>query len=316
MSNQRQIAIALQMYISEHDERLPRASEFWSEVKLIPGIVECPTNGPGVNGYVYNIYLSGVSLGKVIRPERTMIIMDGMQESAVSSDNTAPYSPNSITNQPLPNICYVSEDADARHNNKFIASYLDGHAAITTEAPPVDVEWDSSPANVTITYNGYDADAPRTGSTVAVTDVGACLNWNSSAVSSMGLGSTGRVSFRFADNSTYTVLGLGGSSCTSVTALNFAIYGKNGTLRFIEEDQIDIIPEGTGDNVYFSTDDFAIERKGLIVNYLKKGRVIRSVKMSSDPGAMLVYAWFNAYPGEMDVPGVTNAIITGAQYND
>jgi|GEM_PF-1461046 len=311
ISNQHQIALALQIYTGDHNDNLPRASEVWSEVNLGPGVTQCPTAGPGVNGYVYNIYLSDVSLGKVIHPEQTMATMDGMQDSVVDLDDTAPYSPNTITNQPFPNIYYSHEDADPRHADKYIAGYLDGHAALTGETPPMDVEWDNSPANVTVTYNGYDPDAAHAGSSLAVTDVGACQNWNSSAAGKIGLSSTGRISFRFADNSTYAVLGLGGSDCESVTALNYAIYGRNGTLRVIEGEQVDIAPDNSKDNIYFSTDDFAIERKGLVVNYLKKGRIFRSVTMDSDPGSMKVYAWFNAFPGELDVPGVTNAILYG-----
>lgn len=312
LSNQRQLSIAMVMYTQEHDERMPVASEFWKEVKLGPGITQCPTQGPDVNGYVFNIYLSGISIGKVIRPDQAMVTVDGKVDSGVEPDDSAPYSANSITGPSLPSVCYLPEDADPRHSGKFVASYLDGHSALTITAPPMDVEWDS-PANVTVTYNGYDADAPHTGSTAKVTTVADCLNWNSKVVSKVGLGADGMVSFRFADNSTYAAVGIGPSDCASVTALTFAIFGKNGTLRFIEGDQTDIAPAGVTDGVYFATDDFAIERNGLSINYLKKGRVIRSAKMPSDPGALFVYAWFNAYPGEFDVPGVTNAIYTGTR---
>ncbi|MHB0935915.1 MAG: type II secretion system protein [Armatimonadota bacterium] len=313
LSNQRQVSLAMVMYTQEHDERLPLASEFWKEVKLGPGITNCPTQGPGVNGYVYNIYLSGVSLGKVLRPDKTMVTVDGKVDSGVDPDPSDPYSPNSITGSPLTSVCYLPEDADPRHTGKFVASYLDGHSALTITSPPMDVEWDSPATNATITYNGYDADAPHTGSTVKVTVVDDCRNWNTKVVSKVGLGANGMVSFRFADNSTYAAVGIGASDCASVTALNFAIYGKNGTLRFIEGGETDIAPTAAMDSVYFATDEFAIERDGLTINYLKKGRIIRSSKISSDPGAMFVYAWFNAYPGEFDVPGVTNAIFMGTQ---
>jgi len=312
LSNQRQLSIAMVMYTNEHDERMPMASEFWKEVKMGPGITQCPTQGPDVNGYVFNIYLSGVSLGKVVRPDQTMVTMDGKRDSGIEIDNSAPYAANTLTNRSLPNVCYLPEDADPRHASKFVASYLDGHSSLTATTPSMDVEWDA-PANVTATYNGYDADAAHTGSTVKVTVVADCLNWNSKAVSKVGLGAKGMVSFRFADNSTYAAVGIGPSDCASVTALNFAIFGKNGTLRFIEGGETDITPTGNTDGVYFATDDFTIERDGLTVNYLKKGRIIRSSTMKSDPGAMFVYAWFNAYPGEFDVPGVTNAIYMGTR---
>lgn len=312
LSNQRQLSVAMVMYTQEHDDRMPTASQFWQEVKLGPGITQCPTQGPGVNGYVFNIYLSGVSLGKVVRPDKVLVTVDGKQTSGVDVDAYAPYAANTITETPLPNVCYLPEDADPRHGGKFVASYLDGHSALTTTTPPMDVEWDA-PANVTVTYNGYTADAPHTGSTAMVTAVDNCRNWNSKVVSKVGLGAQGMVSFRFADNSTYAVVGLGAADCASITALNFAIFGKNGALRFIEGGQDDIAPAAATDGVYYATDEFAIERVGLTVNYLKKGRIIRSAKMTSDPGAMFVYAWFNAHPGELDVPGVTNAVYMGTQ---
>ena len=312
LSNQRQLSIAMVMYTQEHDERMPVASEFWKEVKLGPGITQCPTQGPDVNGYVFNIYLSGVSLGKVVRPDLTMVTVDGKWASGIDIDTSAPYAANTLTETSLPSVCYLPEDADPRHAGKFVASYLDGHSALTTTAPSMDVEWDA-PANVTVAYNGYTADAPHTGSTAMVTVVDNCRNWNSKVVSKVGLGAQGLISFRFADNSTYAAVGIGASDCASVTALNFAIFGKNGTLRFIEGEQTDIAPTGSTDGVYFATDDFAIERNGLTINYLKKGRIVRSAKMTSDPGTMFVYAWFNAYPGELDVPGVTNVIYAGTQ---
>lgn len=310
MSNQRQIMIAIQIFNQDHNERMPTADIVWSEIGLGPGVTHCPTLGTDVNGYCYNISLSGVGVGKVSDPEETYAIMDGLRDSSVKQDNTAPYDAETITGKPVPNTYYIPDDIDFRHTEKFIAAFLDGHVELTAQYPPLDIEW-AQLTNSTATYNGYSPVQPHTGSAVAVTTLATCSNWNSYARSKIALGPHSQVSFRFTTTSARALVGLGIEGCTSVSALNYSILGMKGMLKFSEGDNMMIDPDNAKDSVYFTTDDFSIERVGQTINYRKKGKMIRTVNMTTNPGPLFVYAWFSSLTGETDTPGITSAMFNG-----
>ena len=145
MSNQRQIAIAVQMYAQEHDETLPTADIIWSSLDLGNDVLMCPTKGKvQANGYVFNVNLSGMPLGEIDDPTKEIVTADGNYVSSVPVLATAPYSANSITSQPILNVAYFPTDLDPRHSSRSIASYLDGHCTFLTVSPSTDINWSSA----------------------------------------------------------------------------------------------------------------------------------------------------------------------------
>ncbi len=113
-SNQRQISASVMMYTQDHEESLPPAESFWSDVKMDPGALICPTAGKNVViGYNYNGALAGVSLGDQKSPDNVLLTSDGTGGTTT----------------------YVAKTA-LRHSGKLIASYLDGHVNTSTDCGP------------------------------------------------------------------------------------------------------------------------------------------------------------------------------------
>jgi len=310
LTNQRQIATQALIWAQEHDERLPSADQFWAAMSLPPGTTSCPTNGQDQRGYLFNIYLSNMNLNKISFPEKAFLCMDGVAQSGAPVDDTAPYTANSLTAAPIAGIYYIPTDVDLRHHGRYIAAFQDGHVAVTNEMPPTDVVW-TGLTNTTAIYPGYGNTDPHTGSALHVTDMAACANWNSSAKVEMPLGSQGSVTFRFANNSSMALVGLGSVDCASASALACAIYGKSGALRFVENTQTELLPADAKDNTYTTQDDFTIERNGAVFNYRKRGHIIRTYRLPTNPGDLYIYTWFNADAGELDTPGLLDVSATG-----
>ncbi len=106
-SNQRQIAATMQMYVQDHDETLPSTTSVWTGTSLDSGVLVCPTKGKSTpNGYGYNSYIAGQSLGDFASPADTLAIADGV------GDN---------------NLLTIQSDVDFRHSGSMVAAYLDGH---------------------------------------------------------------------------------------------------------------------------------------------------------------------------------------------
>jgi prepilin-type N-terminal cleavage/methylation domain-containing protein len=101
-SNQRQIAISVQMYAQDHEETLPFSVSVWKDINVDSGILICPSAGKSLtNAYMYNETISGVSMGD------TAIIPDPVK-------------------------MWISVDAksntiDLRHSGVAVWSYMDGH---------------------------------------------------------------------------------------------------------------------------------------------------------------------------------------------
>ena len=124
-NNQRQIAIAISMYVQEHDEVMPEAGTVWQSIKLTSALdstsalvqagaataTRCPNETKYANGYVFNRMLSNVGMGLTSSVDVTKIwmIADGHH------------------NSPLPNVAFSTNDISVRHANNFIFASLDGH---------------------------------------------------------------------------------------------------------------------------------------------------------------------------------------------
>jgi prepilin-type N-terminal cleavage/methylation domain-containing protein/prepilin-type processing-associated H-X9-DG protein len=110
-SNQRQVAASVQMYAQDHEEALPASASVWSDIKVDPGVLVCPTKGKTTpNGYLYNSELSNSAIGIYDDPTTRTLTVDG-----------------AATN----NVATASSQVEYRHSGTAIVSYLDGHVGPT-----------------------------------------------------------------------------------------------------------------------------------------------------------------------------------------
>jgi prepilin-type N-terminal cleavage/methylation domain-containing protein/prepilin-type processing-associated H-X9-DG protein len=124
LNNQRQIAVAILMYAQDHDEVLPDHSSVWPEINVDRNILMCPTKGKKVaNAYVYSSGLSSLTLGELADPSGTLMTMDGQHAATTGPPPT------------YDNVAYMVTDIDARHSNKFVATYADGHVDVMSLYP-------------------------------------------------------------------------------------------------------------------------------------------------------------------------------------
>jgi prepilin-type N-terminal cleavage/methylation domain-containing protein/prepilin-type processing-associated H-X9-DG protein len=122
LNNQRQIAVAILMWAQDHDEMLPDSSSIWPEINVDRNILMCPTKGKKVaNAYVYHDGVSNLTLGEIADPSTKLLTMDGQHAA------TAGAWPNNAT---YDNVAYTLDDVDARHSNKFVATFVDGHVQV------------------------------------------------------------------------------------------------------------------------------------------------------------------------------------------
>jgi len=152
-NNQRQIALAINMYVQEHNERLPAAGTVWQQLKLsavsndnsallqnaTPKVTMCPDKPGKTNGYVYNYKLSSAGLGnkKIIDPTSVMLTADGQHGGATPT---------------MANVAFSLEDIDAgRHAGSFITSALDGHASTVKSADLL--KWNTAAGNMALSEN-------------------------------------------------------------------------------------------------------------------------------------------------------------------
>ncbi len=127
ISNQRQIATSILMYAQDHEEMLPSSTTVWSDIKVDPGVLVCPTKGKGTpNGYGYPEWRSGQSLGELPNPTNRLLCADFPQSSTILTGN-------SIYNQ--------SEIA-LRHSGRAVCAYMDGHVGDESQCKEITVKYD------------------------------------------------------------------------------------------------------------------------------------------------------------------------------
>ena len=120
LNNQRQIAVAANLYAQDHEELLPDLA-VWSEIALAGGVLYCPTADASVpNSYVYPSLLAGTALGNITDPTSEVLSMDGSHAGSTTT---------------TPNILYTANDVEFRHNGNAVASYVDGHVDVRANAP-------------------------------------------------------------------------------------------------------------------------------------------------------------------------------------
>jgi prepilin-type N-terminal cleavage/methylation domain-containing protein len=123
LSNQKQITTAAMMWSQDNNETFPLYNSFWTNMALSQKVCQCLTAGSSVqNAYVYNNQLSGLPLGSqtITDPTTFFLSADGLATSYPA----------------VPNVAFVSTDIAYRHQSGTtagtIASYVDGHVALTT----------------------------------------------------------------------------------------------------------------------------------------------------------------------------------------
>ncbi len=109
-SNQRQIAASAMIFAQDHEEVLPSTVTVWKDLNIDPGALVCTTAADQTNGYGYYVDNDAKSIGAVPDPA----------SQPLTADSTG------ANNGIMLSWC----DADPRHTNKVVCSFLDGHVAI------------------------------------------------------------------------------------------------------------------------------------------------------------------------------------------
>jgi prepilin-type N-terminal cleavage/methylation domain-containing protein/prepilin-type processing-associated H-X9-DG protein len=128
LSNQRQIAIAISMYVQDNDEMLPPAKGWYGLLAQQSGMVgkiwDCPsithvgTDTQPDYFYVAGSYLAGMALGDVKKPELAPLVGD-----MAAPDKNPPYINDGGTQNPITAVA----TPDPRHNGAAVFAFLDGH---------------------------------------------------------------------------------------------------------------------------------------------------------------------------------------------
>jgi prepilin-type N-terminal cleavage/methylation domain-containing protein len=156
-NNQRQIALAVMMYVTDNEEMFPPAAQWWGSLKLAglpganpqlaalangPGVLHCP-NVPKVdNAYYFNGVVAGRALGritvgsKMVDPTKLWLTVDGKEVDDVNvGDDFGPANPHKI----VANEWVKDTMTDARHgkspNDKAVYACADGHVDVGATVP-------------------------------------------------------------------------------------------------------------------------------------------------------------------------------------
>ncbi|MHB9130014.1 MAG: type II secretion system protein [Armatimonadota bacterium] len=117
MNNQRQIAVAIMMYVQDSNETffpdpVSRAWSTYLKTYNEPSIYDCPSKtGTGTNDkpeYGFNYTFAGVAMADIKTPSASLVVTD----ANTSTMNC---------------MIYGGQDWDKRHNKKAVAAYADGH---------------------------------------------------------------------------------------------------------------------------------------------------------------------------------------------
>jgi prepilin-type N-terminal cleavage/methylation domain-containing protein len=130
-SNQRQIAASIQMYAQDHEESFPLSTTVWSDIKVDPGVLNCPSKGKSMpNAYLYNAgsHLSGRSIGEYNSPSDVLLTADGVVNVIPTGVLDAIGNGKFAAGKSIGDVIDLT-----RHGGIVITSYMDGHVApITT----------------------------------------------------------------------------------------------------------------------------------------------------------------------------------------
>ncbi len=129
-SNNRQIAASILMYTQDHEELLPNSTSVWTDLKMDPGVMVCPTAGKNlVVGYIYNPAISAMSIGDPLLgdPSAKWMTVDG-----------------------------ENSNKSFRHSGKAVTSFLDGHVVLAADLVATLDPLLYSCATQNLSSNGYN----------------------------------------------------------------------------------------------------------------------------------------------------------------
>ena len=110
ISNQRQIAAMILMYMQDNDEIFPQSTTVWTSIGLTnPGILLCPscdTKAP--NSYGYNTFLVTKALGDLNNPQQVILTADSDNASNILTDVNMDYSTRHNSSDSTAAACIVS----------------------------------------------------------------------------------------------------------------------------------------------------------------------------------------------------------------
>ncbi|HEY3418125.1 MAG TPA: prepilin-type N-terminal cleavage/methylation domain-containing protein, partial [Armatimonadota bacterium] len=132
LNNQKQINVAIMMWVQDHDETFPVASTWVTDMASTYGVTgkvwDCPTTSfKGTESapdyfYVGGSFLSSAALGDVKDPAAAPLTAD-----LASPKDNSPYIKD--TDNPNDVNLAVSTVDKTRHNNGAVFSFVDGHTA-------------------------------------------------------------------------------------------------------------------------------------------------------------------------------------------
>jgi prepilin-type processing-associated H-X9-DG protein len=116
LTNQHRLVTLALLYAQDHADHLPPAATAWEALAPDPRLLVCPTRDVRAAGYGVNAQLDGLALGDVAAHDATLF----------SADSDTP--DHAIRALP---------DLAPRHNDKFVAAYLDGHVEAYPRNAPI-----------------------------------------------------------------------------------------------------------------------------------------------------------------------------------
>jgi len=110
-SNVRQIMVAVQIYMQDHNNSFPDRDKVWGDINLPPKTLACPTFNKATQGYGYNYWLSALPLSS----------------RGLGASQTIPV----VTDCKVTSHFFKTpSDVDARHSDKAVVGFADGHVEV------------------------------------------------------------------------------------------------------------------------------------------------------------------------------------------
>jgi prepilin-type processing-associated H-X9-DG protein len=97
------------MFAQDHNELLPKTTTVWTDLKVDPAILRCPSAGSLAIGYGYFEGNDGKAIGRISIPTLQPISADCANNAAGMQSWT---------------------DSDSRHSSNVVVSYVDGHVSV------------------------------------------------------------------------------------------------------------------------------------------------------------------------------------------